>query len=109
PSRTRGCSTNCDSAPTTSAKRWSSRRQPQKFFKSYQVHPANLSRCSPQCLKEPFASAKPSSETYIAGTATRCTLLRRIIRHLPLPKHASVHRAVSLFVRRRLKRCFTSP
>ena len=41
PSRTRGCSTNCASAPTISPNRWSSRRQPPRCCRSSALRPAN--------------------------------------------------------------------
>ena len=41
-----------------------------------------------------YGSATPSLEISIAGMATPCTLLRRIIRRPPSPNYAGVHRFV---------------
>jgi hypothetical protein len=46
--------------------------------------------------KELFASATPSSETSIAGTARSCTYLHRIIRRLLSPTLASTHRSIPM-------------
>ena len=54
--------------------------------------PAICSRSLRPCWRKPFASAMPRSEISIAGTATRCTSLQRIIRRLPLPRRAGVRR-----------------
>jgi GAF domain-containing protein len=57
-SRTRDCSTNCDSAPTTSAsaqltllRRWSSRRQHRRCCALSQALPVICSRCSMRCWR----------------------------------------------------------
>ena len=42
PSRTRGCSTSCASAPTISPNRWSSRPRPPRCSRSSPARPANL-------------------------------------------------------------------
>ena len=76
--------------------------------------PAILSRCLRPCWRMPSASATPSLEIFIAGMATRCTLLRRIIRRLPSPKSRKRSPGrpdpkASLVVWSRPKRWFTSP
>ena len=65
PSRTRGCSTSCASAPTISAKRWSSRPRPSRCSRSSPARPANWSRCSRPCWRTRRASARPSSATCV--------------------------------------------
>ena len=83
PSRTRGCSTSCASAPTISPSRWSSRPRPPRCSRSSPVRPASWSRCSRPCWRTPCASARRSSaiccasttETFRAGR--RCTMRRQ--------------------------------
>ena len=122
PSRTRGCSTNCASAPPTSPsaqptspKRWSSRQQHRKCCRLSQALPAILSRYLRPCWRKRFAFATPSSEISTAGTATR---LHLVATHNTPPAFAEVSQAftASLRVRKlpsvawwRPKRWFTSP
>ena len=72
----------------------SSRRPPRRCCRSSAALPAIFSPCLRPCWRMPYASATPNSEISTVGTATPCTLSRRIIHRLPSPKRAGVHRFV---------------
>jgi GAF domain len=101
PSRTRDCSTNCVSAPTTSVgvpltlpRLWNSRQPRQRFFRLSVAPPATLSRYFPQCSRMPFASATLRLEISTVGTARRCYTLLGIIPRLHTLRHVGACRRV---------------
>ena len=80
PSRTRGCSTNCASAPLTSP----NEQRPHGGARAADGHVggasghqsaplATLSRCSQTMLEKAVRICEPTSAISIAGTATPCT------------------------------------
>ena len=89
-STTRGCLTNCASAPTTLPIPSSNRRRRPKYCKSSQVRPAILGRYLHPCWRMQSAFATPSLATFIAGTAKFSIPWRRTIRLRPSLKRASV-------------------
>ena len=74
----------------------SSRPRHRRCCKSSAARPATCSRCSRPCWRMPSASATPSLEISIAGTARSCTSSRRTTRRPLSPKHAGVQRSVPL-------------
>ena len=68
PSRTRGCSTNCDN-------RWSSKPLPPRCFRSSSALPATLSRSLPQCWRRQSAFATLSSACSIFAEADTLRLI----------------------------------
>ena len=86
PSRTRGCSTNCISAPPTLPSRWSSRLLPRRCYASYRTRPVSSTPYFKPCWPARHVFARPISASCTSSTAQHfiSRLLKASLQRMPI-------------------------